>query len=35
MITPATLTRVVSAALEEDAPWGDLTSTSLIPADAR
>ncbi|MFE6734313.1 carboxylating nicotinate-nucleotide diphosphorylase [Microbacterium sp. NPDC057650] len=34
MITPATLTRVVSAALEEDAPWGDLTSTSLIPADA-
>ncbi|MFE6995402.1 carboxylating nicotinate-nucleotide diphosphorylase [Microbacterium sp. NPDC057659] len=35
MITPATLTRVVSAALEEDAPWGDLTSASLIPADAR
>ena len=34
MITAATLTRVVSAALEEDAPWGDLTSTALLPADA-
>lgn len=34
MITPATLTRVVGAALEEDAPWGDLTSAALIPADA-
>lgn len=34
MITAATLVRVVSAALEEDAPWGDLTSTALIPADA-
>ena len=34
MLTPATLTRVVGAALEEDAPWGDLTSTTLLPADA-
>lgn len=34
MLTPATLTRAVSAALEEDAPWGDVTSTALIPADA-
>ncbi len=34
MITPAVLTRVVGAALEEDAPWGDLTSTALLPADA-
>ena len=34
MLTPAILARVVGAALEEDAPWGDLTSTTLIPADA-
>lgn len=34
MLTPATIDRVVAAALEEDAPWGDLTSESLIPADA-
>lgn len=34
MITPATLTRVVGAALEEDAPWGDMTSAALIPEDA-
>lgn len=34
MITPATLTRVVAGALEEDAPWGDLSSTALIPSDA-
>lgn len=34
MITPATLHRTVSAALEEDAPWGDITSTALLPADA-
>lgn len=34
MLTPALITRVVSAALEEDAPWGDLTSTTLLPADA-
>lgn len=34
MITPATLRRTVSAALEEDAPWGDLTSTALLPESA-
>lgn len=34
MLTPATLTRVVGAALEEDAPWGDLTSEAVIPAAA-
>jgi nicotinate-nucleotide pyrophosphorylase (carboxylating) len=34
MLTAATLTRVVAAALEEDAPWGDLTSDALIPSDA-
>ena len=34
MLTTATLHRVVGAALEEDAPWGDLTSTALLPADA-
>lgn len=35
MLTPATLTRTVAAALEEDAPWGDLTSTTLLPEEAR
>ena len=25
--------RIVGAALDEDAPWGDLTSETLIPAD--
>ncbi|MFK4761073.1 carboxylating nicotinate-nucleotide diphosphorylase [Microbacterium sp. ZW T5_45] len=34
MLTTAIVTRVVGAALEEDAPWGDLTSTTLLPADA-
>ncbi|MFY9713670.1 MAG: carboxylating nicotinate-nucleotide diphosphorylase [Microbacterium sp.] len=34
MLTAATLARVVGAALEEDAPWGDLTSSVLLPADA-
>ncbi|WP_426184165.1 carboxylating nicotinate-nucleotide diphosphorylase [Microbacterium sp. TWP3-1-2b2] len=34
MLTAATLTRIVGAALEEDAPWGDLTSATLLPADA-
>ena len=34
MLTTATIDRVVRAALEEDAPWGDITSESLIPADA-
>ncbi|PKI92121.1 nicotinate-nucleotide diphosphorylase (carboxylating) [Actinomycetales bacterium SN12] len=35
MITPATLRGTVSAALEEDAPWGDLTSTALLPRSAQ
>lgn len=34
MLTRATIERVVRAALEEDAPWGDLTSQTLIPATA-
>ena len=34
MLTAAALTRIVGAALEEDAPWGDLTSATLLPADA-
>jgi nicotinate-nucleotide pyrophosphorylase (carboxylating) len=34
MLTRATIDRVVAAALEEDAPWGDLTSEMLIPASA-
>lgn len=29
------LERLVQAALDEDAPWGDLTSQTLIPPDAR
>ncbi|MFC6354997.1 carboxylating nicotinate-nucleotide diphosphorylase [Luethyella okanaganae] len=32
MLTPAIVNTVVSAALAEDAPWGDLTSQLLIPA---
>ncbi|WDH79739.1 carboxylating nicotinate-nucleotide diphosphorylase [Microbacterium esteraromaticum] len=34
MITPAVLERTVRAALEEDAPWGDITSTALLPDEA-
>lgn len=34
MLTPAAINAVVSAALLEDAPWGDITSELLIPADA-
>jgi nicotinate-nucleotide pyrophosphorylase (carboxylating) len=34
MLTQALIDRVVAAALEEDAPWGDLTSEALIPAEA-
>lgn len=34
MLTPATISRVVGAALDEDAPWGDLTSATLLPARA-
>ena len=34
MLTRPFIDRVVGAALEEDAPWGDLTSATLIPATA-
>ena len=34
MLSAAHIDRVVAAALEEDAPWGDLTSEYLIPDDA-
>lgn len=34
MLTAATIDRAVSAALAEDAPWGDATSDALIPASA-
>ncbi|MBT1623639.1 nicotinate-nucleotide pyrophosphorylase [carboxylating] [Curtobacterium sp. PhB142] len=33
-IPPHALRRVIETALEEDAPWGDVTSETLIPADA-
>jgi len=35
MLTRAAIERVVSAALDEDAPWGDVTSDTLIPVTAR
>ncbi|RKR76673.1 carboxylating nicotinate-nucleotide diphosphorylase [Frondihabitans australicus] len=34
MLTDDAITAVVRAALREDAPWGDVTSEALIPADA-
>lgn len=34
MLSRADIDRVVQAALDEDAPWGDLTSEYLIPASA-
>lgn len=34
MLTTATIDRTVTAALAEDAPWGDATSEALIPATA-
>jgi nicotinate-nucleotide pyrophosphorylase (carboxylating) len=34
MLTRATIDRAVAAALEEDAPWGDITSEMLILASA-
>ena len=34
MLTRATIDRAVAAALEEDAPWGDITSEMLIPPSA-
>ena len=35
MLTRTIIDRAVAAALEEDAPWGDITSEALIPPDAR
>lgn len=34
MLTPQNIDTVVRAALTEDAPWGDLTSQLLLPAEA-
>ncbi|MFT4220834.1 MAG: carboxylating nicotinate-nucleotide diphosphorylase [Microbacterium sp.] len=34
MLTRAVIERAVAAALDEDAPWGDITSESLITPDA-
>lgn len=34
MLTPALISRAVGAALDEDAPWGDVTGETLIPAGA-
>jgi nicotinate-nucleotide pyrophosphorylase (carboxylating) len=34
MLTPHNIETVVSTALTEDAPWGDLTSQLLLPAEA-
>ena len=34
MLTDAAIETVVFAALEEDAPWGDVTSELFVPADA-
>jgi nicotinate-nucleotide pyrophosphorylase (carboxylating) len=34
MLTRTVIDRVVAAALEEDAPWGDITSEYLIPQNA-
>ena len=34
MLTRAQIERTVAAALEEDSPWGDLTSATLIPQSA-
>lgn len=35
MLTRAEIDRVVSAALVEDAPWGDITAEAFVPASAR
>jgi len=35
MLTPEAIDTVVRGALTEDAPWGDITSELLIPADAQ
>lgn len=35
MSAPALVREIVSRALAEDAPWGDITSTAFLPADAQ
>ena len=35
MLARAEIDRVVSAALAEDAPWGDVTAEAFVPASAR
>lgn len=35
MLTTTTIDAAVRAALEEDAPWGDITGEVFVPADAR
>ena len=34
MLTPRIIDRAVRAALDEDAPWGDLTAEAFLPVDA-
>ncbi|MGZ0653600.1 carboxylating nicotinate-nucleotide diphosphorylase, partial [Corynebacterium striatum] len=34
MLTSETIRTAVSAALREDAPWGDITAEAAIPAEA-
>jgi len=34
MLVPAVISRLVQSALDEDAPWGDVTSTAFVPAAA-
>ena len=34
-LNPHAVEETVRRALAEDAPWGDVTSETLIPADAR
>ncbi|RBP68206.1 nicotinate-nucleotide pyrophosphorylase [carboxylating] [Brevibacterium sanguinis] len=34
MLTPAVIERTLRLALDEDAPWGDLTGETVIPAEA-
>ncbi len=34
-LSDSAVERIVKLALEEDAPWGDLTSQTLLPADAQ
>jgi len=34
-LEPAQMERVVRMAMEEDAPWGDITSQALVPAEAQ